>query len=351
MFSRMSVLFLPLASFFSSALASQFVPFTRDKGTIDAMYWIQYNDHGAWPIHQSPVFGIEHDSKTKHFRLLTVRIRDEAIVVYSNNWVVGYASDKRWRVRCPRNMLMMGLACPSGNCDNVELLCGIAGNGFRVVPKIRKVVMPADSNIDFSCPDAMYAQGVECFGKGCTRIGFYCVQVTKRYSVQRLVPLSATHYRKFPSNIFGNSGGKSSWIMNGPVYAIGCFGDSYNCDRKQLYSFLRGLDSITSSSVLWRGPVSATGTSVSCPTSTLITAMSCEKEGCGTIHVACAALRNENKYRFNEKDVKYSNTFSMTFPHDRVGTCPDGYFARGIDCLRDFCSVMMIRCVKVSVLE
>lgn len=346
-FARWTI-FLLYISLWSFSSAKRRTPFSLDQGTPDAMFWFNYNDHGAWPIQQAPIYGVQYGDDY-YRRFLTVRLRDEPIVQYSNKWVKSNASTGDWKIRCPSKMLLLGMACTAGDCSYTDVSCGKVAGGFAVSPKKRAIVAYQTPGKTLKCPDAMYAQGLECKGIGCLQFGLYCVLLSMSTSIQRMVSVSAVDNKWYPSNIFSEN--ENSWVMSGPVHAIQCFGDSIFCERKQLHTTVRGDERMTSETVRWTGPANAAGTFVRCPRSTLVTGMYCMPPWCGSIHIGCAPFVNQEKYRIDERRMKYSNTFSMLWPHRDVGTCPDGYYANGIECVRDMCSVMMIRCVSVEMRE
>lgn len=325
-------------------------PFKRSEGGRDGMTWFNYNDHAAWPIQESPIYGIEYDSKNKFRRFLTIRKRNIAIVLFSNNWVVGFGINGRWRVKCPRNMLAMGMACHAGNCDNISLLCGKARPNFQIVSSKKKVVQPNGAGSSVFCPDGMYAEGVECVGKGCKNPGLSCVQLNYNKVAPGQDPFSVVGHRQYVSASFSSDGHGHSWLMGGPVYAVECSGKA-GCENKRLFSAERGLDYMVSDNLSWRGPVSAAGSSVSCPKEMVIAQMSCSGSSCSSIHIGCAPFINKATYRVLDSDVRNSNTFSTFWPHQAVGTCPNGYFAKSINCLRISCSVLMLGCVQIVIRE
>lgn len=132
----------------------------RKEGTDDAMVWSNNNAEGAWPTQQSPIYGIEYDISSPYRRFLTIRIGNLVIVEFSNKWIPGKASTGNWDVRCPKNMLFMGLTCDEGMCDHIEILCGKAGNGFEIASSKNSEVIYKRPGMILKCPDGMYAQGV-----------------------------------------------------------------------------------------------------------------------------------------------------------------------------------------------
>lgn len=312
------------------------------------MTWFNYNEHAAWPIQESPIYGIEYDSKTKDRRFMTLRLRDFAIVKFSNKWVAGFGTNGRWRLKCSNNMLMMGYTCHAGNCDNLSLLCGKVMAPFQTVASKRTIVRPKNAGSSIFCPDGMYAQGLECVGKGCKNPGLFCVQLTFSTISMSQTQFSSVGNRNYVSATFNSDGYGFSWRMGGPIYAISCIGKA-ECESKQLYSAERGIGSMMTETTLYRGPISAAGSSVSCPKKMVIVVMRCTGQFCSSIHIGCASFKDETTYRVTDTDVRMSNTFSTHWPHQAIGTCPDGYFAKSIECLRFSCSVLMIGCVKIYI--
>lgn len=324
------------------------VPFKQQDGEKDAMGWFNYHDHSAWPIQEAPIYGIEYDKEDKNRRFLTIRRSDRAIVKYSNNWIVGFASSGRWRLKCPKNMLMMGTSCRTGICDDLNLQCGKVGVQFQMISSKKKVVRPKNAESSVYCPDGMYAQGIECVGKGCKNPGLSCVQLNfDKLSVNQ-VPFSTAAHRTYASAVFSSDGHGHSWFMGGPIYAIGCLGKT-DCESKQLYAVVRGIGPMVAVKLTWRGPASDVGTSVTCPKNMVIFQMGCSGNSCSSITIGCAPFKDSYTYRVMHAEVRKSNTFSTLWPHQAVGTCPDGHFANSIDCVRESCSALVIGCVKVAI--
>lgn len=333
-------------------LSKPFV-FKRSLGYLDAMVGMTFIGHAAWPIQEAPIYGLEYEPRTKIFRFLTVRKGNVAIVTYSNYWVHGFHLSGPWKIRCPSDMLMMGLSCYMDACSNLKMLCGKAGNGFRIVASKKKTVKPKPNPSTFLCPDGMHAQGVECYGAKCVNpTGIYCVRLDSlNYPGLRFeFPLLTVNNRLYTSAIFSSERGGYSWIMNGPIYAIGCLGNRY-CDRMKLYSTLRGPDQMFTSDFDWVGPASGVGASLSCPPGKLIQGIRCTGDNCAKIHIRCASLQDDGRYIIDQNVEQRSNPFGTFWPYDTIGYCISGHYANRIDCLRSSCSVLIMGCVKVSIRE
>lgn len=329
------------------------IVFKRGLGYLDQMGRI-FDSYAAWPIQEAPIYGMKYESGNKLYRFLTVRKGNDAIVTFSNHWVNGYHSRGPWKIRCPNDMLMMGLSsCFMDGCTNIKMLCGKAGSGFRIITTKNKIVKPKPNPSTFLCPDGMYAQGVECRGTKCVYpTGLYCVELYALNYPGLLYqyPLLMVNNRFYTSGIFSSKHGGYSWVMNGPIYANSCFGIRY-CSRKRLYSTLRGVHPMFTFDFDWIGPASGAGTSITCPPGKLIQGMRCTGDNCSEIHIRCASFQDDKRYIIDQYEEQRSNPFGRHWPFDTIGQCVSGYYANRIECFRSSCAVLIMGCVKVSIRE
>lgn len=323
---------------------------TKGRGAVDGMSWFRnYNSQSWVPVQQAPIFGIACINSTCEYRrLVTVRMGSNPIVLYRNKRRSANGKPDRWRVSCPKNMLAMGLSSHNGN-NGLTILCGPVTSGFMIEFRQNVVIPPRKSLESVGCPDGSYVQGIECFGYGCKYPGLFCVQLRATRFSKRKDPLTIRDNRMHLTDLFSSDADGLSPPMIGPIYSLRCFGPNL-CERKQLRGTVRGLDPMFSSKIKWAGGASAEGSSVSCPKGTVIRQIRCKEKYCARVEVGCSSFINP-VIGIEPNDVRISNPFSTLSYHDDTGTCPDGYFANRIECQMSQCSVMILGCVKVTVIN
>lgn len=326
------------------------VPFKRQYGTLDFMDTFGSTNDGHFPLQQAPIYGHEClDDKCSKRRFLTVRFGDNPVVEFANFLAVqsNYNYDDFY-IRCPKGMLGMGTICHNGNCLKPQLLCGQVPKKFGETTSKIKTVLPSNSTKSAKCPDSLYVSGLECTTYNCSPPGLRCIELKIDQKPKMKYTLRAIGSRKLESQLFsaGKNGGLSEQ-MRDPIFKITC--QDGLCGTMRLFSAARRSTSLRGSVEKWTGYAGDEGTSLSCPSETVVAQIKCETSICGRIKLGCTRPAKQTKLLFDESDTKFSNVFgSYKFP---IGICPDGYYFQNLSCLLFSCSEMVMGCVKISFIQ
>lgn len=327
--------------------ALEWSSFRREYGTLDVMDVSEERFRNAHvPIQYSPIYGIKClDDGCVARQFLTVRQGNEHIVEFSNYWTTkSKLNDKGLYTSCPKNMLTMGMARKySWSLD--QMMCGRVDQRFKILAKKNVLVETAKNNIVL-CPNGMYVQGIQCLERQCDKIGLFCVELSFNKILESKYPLVPNGNRVIINDFFNaTTNGGLSEKMDGPIFRIGRFD---KCVGTRHFTIGRGLKPILGPVKKWTEIASNEGTSVSCPRGMLVSQMKCGGKCCDEISLGCSELVNKKVFEIDETQVTVSNLFGT----DIVGGfCPDGHYAKGINCFRTNCNLIIIECVKMTFIE
>lgn len=325
-------------------------PFTRKMGTPDYMNTFGWPLEGFIPVAPIPIYAhecVKDDCSERRF--LTMRYGNNPILQFSNFWSgIKYHDLNGWHTKCPKNMLAMGMSCSQGVCGLPQLHCGLAAPGFKIVPRKKKTVTPLENETSAFCPDGMYVQGLHAANGPNYRSGLHCVGLffdNMFPSEFPLIPSDNKISRSVTLNVNDNDG--YSLPTDGPIFSIIC--SSHQCQAITLVSVSRGIEPILGPVEKWTNHVGYGINTASCPPGMLIKQMRCRESYCNKINLGCARPTEESKVRFHDNDLRYSNVFGsyVSIP----GYCPEGYYAKEVNCPRAVCSQLILGCVKATYIE
>lgn len=340
-------------------LASLYVSFSRSRaaeklfvrkiGTPDYIDTLNWPSTGFNPVTRVPIYAHEClDKDCSRGRFLTMRFKNIPILQFSNFWSDEiYRDESGWHTRCPKNMLAMGISCPSEQCVIPQLHCGLAAPDFKIVPSKNKQVTPSKKKNSAICPNGMYVQGVDIASGPSYRSGLYCVSLLYKPAFATRNPLIPSDNRITTSELVraDKSKGRSE-SMDGPIFSI-----IYAKEREGflLVSVNRGVNPILGPVKTWTDYAGEDKGTVSCPRGTIIKQIRCSQNICDKISLGCAKPTKESEVEFHDSDVLYSNVVGSN--HALPAYCPEGYYAKEVNCLLDHCSQLILGCVKATYIQ
>lgn len=322
------------------------VPFKREYGTLDFMD-VSHEFHNAHiPLQYSPIYGIKClDDNCDYRQFLTVRHGNKPIIKFSNYWTTrSYEGSEGLYTICPKKMMTLGMSC-GYPCSLDQMNCGRVDSRFRIQANKKMLVRTAKNNTVL-CPNGMYVRGVLCLEYLCTKIGLYCVGLAFEKAPKEKLALIPDGNRIIRSDVFKADEGGYSQKMDGPVFSI--FRGN-QCSGTALYAIGRGQKPILGPVERWTAVASEEGTSVSCPHGMLISQMKCTGECCEEISLGCSKLLHKKLFKIDESQVTFSNLFGTWAYID--GLCPDGHYAKGLNCFRSKCLLIIMKCVKITFVQ